>query len=67
MYMARLYYITTVDTAARLEMLKEFELGFKEVWERECSRDSDVDKVLLTNRSCHLATGSVSNRLYKEF
>ena len=65
--MARLHYITTVDTAARLEMLKEFELGFKEVWERECSRDSDVDKVLLTNRSCHLTTGSVSNRLHKEF
>ena len=26
-------------------------------WESECSSDSDVDEVLLMNRSCHLAAG----------
>ena len=26
-------------------MLEEFELGLEEVWKRECSGDSDVDKV----------------------
>ena len=60
-------YIKTVDTAAGLEMLEEFELGLEEVWERECSSDSDVDKVLLTNRSCHFAAGTASSRLHKEF
>ena len=55
--MARLQdYIKTVDTAARLETLEELKLGL-EVWERECSSDSDVDEVSLTNRSCHLAIG----------
>ena len=50
-----------------LKMLEEFELGLEEVWESECSSDSDVDQVSLTNRSCHLATGSVSSHLHKEF
>ena len=48
--------IETIDTAAGLEKFEEFELGLEEVWERECSSDSDVDEVLLTNRSCHLTT-----------
>ena len=48
-------YIKTVNTVAGLETLEKFELGLEEVWERECSRDSDIDKVSLTNRSCHLA------------
>ena len=48
-------------------MLKEFELGLEEVWERECSSDSDVDKVSLMNKSYHLATGSVSSHPYTEF
>ena len=59
--------IKTINTTAGLEKPKEFELGLEEVWERECSSDSNVDKVSLTNRSCHLATGSVSSRLHKEF
>ena len=59
-------YIKTIDTAAGLEMLEEFEFGL-EVWERECSSNSDVDKVLFTNRSCHVAAGSFSSRLHKEF
>ena len=60
-------YNKIVDTAFGLEKLKEFDLGLEEVWERECSSDSDVDKVSLTNRSCHLTTSSVSSRLHKEF
>ena len=50
-----------------LETLKEFELGLEKVWERECSSDSDVDEVLLMNRSCHFATGSISSCLHKGF
>ena len=44
-------------------MLKEFELGLKEVWERGCSSNSNVDEVSLMNRSCHLTAGSVSQRV----
>ena len=65
--MTRLQYIKTIDTAAGLETLEEFEFGLEEVWERECSSDSDVDKVSLMYRSCHLAAGSVSSHLHKEF
>ena len=64
MYMARLH--KTVDTATGLEMLKEFKLGLEEVWERECSSDSDIDDISLTKRSCHLAAGSVNSHLHKE-
>ena len=60
-------YIKTVDTATGLETVEEFELGLEEVWERECSSDSDVDKISLINRSCHLAAGLVSSRFHKEF
>ena len=60
-------YTETVDTAAGLEMREEFKLGLEEVWERECSSGSDVDEVLLMNRRCHLAPGSVSSHLHKEF
>ena len=59
--------IKIVDTANGLETLEKFELGLEEVWERECSSDSDVDEVSLTNRSCYLAAGSVSSHLHKEF
>ena len=38
-------YVKTIDTSARLETFKEFELGLEEVWERECSNDSNVDEV----------------------
>ena len=55
------------SSSGRLESFEEFELGLEEVWERECSSDSDVDGGLLTNRGCHLAAGSVSSRLHKEF
>ena len=51
-------YVKTVDTTAGLETLEEFELRLKEVWKKECSSDSDVDEVLLMNRSCHLTAGS---------
>ena len=60
-------YIKTVDTATRLETVEEFELGLEEVWERKCSSNSNVDKVSLINRSCHLTAGSVSSRFHKEF
>ena len=61
-------YIKIVNNSAGLGMLEVCELGLEEVWERECNSDSDVDEVLLTmNRSCHLATGSVSSHLCKEF
>ena len=60
-------YLKTIDTAAELEMLEEFEFGLEEVWEREYSSDSDVDEVSLTNRSCHLTAGSISSHFYKEF
>ena len=60
-------YIKIVDIATGLETFEEFELGLEEVWERECSSNSYVDEVLLTNRSCHLTAGSVSSRLHKEF
>ena len=59
--------IKAITTTTGLEMLEGFELGLEEVWERECTSDSDVDKVSLTNRSCHLAPGSVSSCLHKEF
>ena len=62
--MARLH--KTFDTAAGLEMLKEFELGLEEVWERECRSNNDVDEAL-TNRSCYLAAGLVSSCLHKQF
>ena len=55
--------IKTVDTAAMLETLEEFELGLEKVWEREYSSDSDVDEVSLTNRSCYLTAGSVNSCL----
>ena len=48
-------------------MPEEFELGLEEVWERECSSNSDVDEVLLMKRSCYLAAGSVTSQLHKEF
>ena len=63
--MARLH--KTIDTVAGLEMLKEFELGLEEVWERECRSNNDVDEFSLMNRSCYLAAGSVSIYLHKEF
>ena len=44
--------------------LKSLNLDYKK---RECSSKSDVGKVLLTNRSYHLATGSVSNHLHSAF
>ena len=50
-----------------MKTLEVFELELEEVWERECSSDSDVDKVSITNRSCHLADGSISGHLHKEF
>ena len=53
--------------AAGLETLEEFELGLEEVYERECNSDSDVNEISLMNRNYHLATGSVSIRLHKEF
>ena len=59
--------IKAITTTTGLEMLEGFELGLEEVWERECTSDSDVDKVSLTNRSCHLAPGLVSSCLHKEF
>ena len=60
-------YIKTIDTTARLETLEEFELGLEEVWERECSSDSDVDEVSIMNRRSHFSTGAVSSYLHKEF
>ena len=44
-------YIKTIDTAAGLETLEEFKFGLEEVWEKECSSDSDVDEVLLMNKT----------------
>ena len=60
-------YIKTVDTAAGLEMLEEFEFGLEEVWEREYRSNNDVDEVSLMNRSCYPTAGSVSSCLHKEF
>ena len=57
-------YTKTVNTATELEMLV---LGLEEVWETECSSDSDADEVSLMNRRCHFSTGSVSSHLHKEF
>ena len=57
-----------IATSTGLETLEQCELGLEEVWERECSSDSDVEEVsLTTNRSCHLAAGLVSSRFRKEF
>ena len=64
---SKIKYIKTIDTATELEMLEEFKLGLEEAWERECSSNSDVDKFLLTNRTCHLSTGLLNSCLHKEF
>ena len=46
---------------------KHSKLGLEEVWGRECNSNNDLDEVSLTNRNCHLAAGSVSSDLHKEF
>ena len=56
-----------LNLATGLETVKEFEFRLEELWETECSSDSDVDEVSLTNGSCHLTYGSVSSHLHKEF
>ena len=60
-------HLKNLNLAAGLETVQEFEFRLEKVWEIECSSDSDVDEVSLTNRSCHLADGSVSSHLHKEF